>query len=146
MKYLAILVSGLLFTCGLLGLILSVVKIIKAISSAIQMEGRPGFYMVEAIDAILVSIVIFILAGGVYKLFSGDQNVLKNSSIFSKITNFKELKVMLWEAILLTLTVWCGLGFYFNPESNINYEKLILPVTILLLALALKLINSKNHT
>lgn len=112
----------------------------------VNMEGHPGIYVVEAIDSILISVVIFILAGGVYKLFAGDQNTFGNSMIFSKLTNFKELKVMLWEALLLTLTVWCSLDFYFSEEGSITYLKLILPGTILLLALSLKFITTKNNT
>lgn len=144
MKYLTIFISGLLFICGLFGLLLSVIKIVKAISQIIQNQRHPGFYLVEAIDAILLSIVIFILSGGIYKLFVGNENTFSGSLVFSKLTSFKELKVMLWEALLLTLTAWCVLGFYFSDEEAIGYEKLVVPGAILLLALGLKLINDKD--
>jgi uncharacterized membrane protein YqhA len=110
----------------------------------IQNQEHPGFYLVEAIDAILLSIVIFILSGGIYKLFVGNKNTFSSSLVFSKLTTFKELKVMLWEALLLTLTVWCVLGFYISPEKIIGYERLVVPGGILLLALALRLINDKD--
>ena len=146
MKYLTIFISGLLFICGLFGLIVSGLKIAKAVSLLIENQGHPGFYLMEAIDTILLSIVIFILSGGIYKLFVGDENTFSSSLIFSKLTNFKELKVMLWEALLLTLTVWCVLDFYFNKGDQVGYQKLILPVTIVLLALGLRLIKSEyNH-
>ena len=144
MKYLNILISGLLFLCGLLGLVLSLLKIVKAFILIFEPEGHPGFYLVEAIDAILISVVMFILAGGIYKLFSGNQNAFKESIVFANFSTFKGLKVMLWEAILLALTVQCALGFYFNNENDFTYEKLIFPVTILLLALSLKFINKGN--
>jgi len=144
MKYLTIFISALLFICGLFGLTLSVVKIIKAVTLSIQHQGHPGYYLVEAIDSILLSIVIFIMSGGIYKLFVGNENTFSESLVFSKLTSFKELKVMLWEALLLTLTVWCVLGFYFNPEDSISYEKLVVPATILMLALGLRFITNKK--
>ena len=144
MKYLTIFISGLLFICGLFGLVVSGLKIAKAVSLLIENQGHPGFYLMEAIDTILLSIVIFILSGGIYKLFVGNENTFSSSLVFSKLTNFKELKVMLWEALLLTLTVWCVLGFYFSREGTIGYEKLVVPGAILLLALALKLIKDKD--
>jgi hypothetical protein len=80
------------------------------------------------------------LSGGIFKLFVGDENTLKKSIVFANIKNFKDLKVLLWETLLLTLTVWCALGFFLKPAS-LSYELLIFPVTIVLLALALKLMK-----
>jgi len=39
--------------------------------------------------------------------------------------------------------VWCALGFFLNKD--LRYEQLILPVSIVLLALALKLMKGKKH-
>lgn len=54
-----------------------------------------------------------------------------------------DLKVLLWETLLLTLTVWFSLNFFAHPENS-TYEHLILPVSILLLALALKLVKPES--
>lgn len=143
MKYLIVLISALLFLCGFIGLVISVLKILKAITQFFEIDGHPGLYMVLAIDTILLSTVLFILAGGLYKLFSSNPNTFNNIPMFSNLT-FKSLKIMFWETLLLALTVHCTLTFYFIQENEIGYEKLIFPVTILLLALSLKFITKNN--
>lgn len=108
-------------------------------------QDSPGFYLVEVVDTILISVVVLILSI-VYKLMTGKENIFKESLIFSKITSFKDLKVMLWKALLLTLTVWCVLSFYFISREDVNAEQLVLPGAIFLLAAALKLISEKKMT
>jgi hypothetical protein len=44
---------------------------------------------------------------------------------------------------LLTLTVWCANSF-FLASSESQYEQLILPVSIVLLAVALNLVKGKK--
>ncbi len=107
-------------------------------------EGSAGGSVMESIDTFLFALVILILAGGIFKLFVGNQNTFKESTVFSKVNNFKDLKVLLWETILLTLTVWCALGFFIDSDQ-LSYEQLILPFTILLLALALSLVKKGEH-
>ena len=80
--------------------------------------------------------VVLILAAGIFNLFVGDKDTFQNSMVLSRIGDFKELKVLLWETMLLTLTVWCALSFFLDPV-DLSYEQLILPGSILLLALAL---------
>ena len=45
---------------------------------------------------------------------------------------------------MITLTVWCALGFFIDIDK-LRYEQLILPFTILLLALALYFIKKGEH-
>jgi len=144
-RFLALIISMLLMLCGILATVLGAKKIINAILIFAGFhEGKPGVDLIESIDTFLFSLVIFILAGGIFKLFVGDENTFKDSIVFSKITNFMDLKILLWETLLLTMTVWCSLGFFLKPEK-LSYELLILPVSIVLLAVALKLIKGNNH-
>ena|SRR6056297_884673 len=144
-RFLALIISILLMLCGILATVLGAKKIINAILIFAGVhEGKPGVYLIESIDTFLFSLVIFILAGGIFKLFVGDENTFKDSIVFSKITNFMDLKILLWETLLLTMTVWCSLGFFLKPEK-LSYELLILPVSIVLLAVALKLVKGNNH-
>ncbi len=145
-KYVALIVSTLLMVSGLLAVILGARKMIEAILIISGYhEGRPGVYIIESVDAFLFALVIFILAGGIFKLFVGNENTLKDNIVFSRIHSFLDLKVLLWETLLLTLTVWCSLDFFLKPEE-LSFELLILPASIVLLALALKLMKRNNHS
>jgi len=144
-KYLALCVSILLFFSGIITILLGgfrLVELILILNGVYEGE-KPGIYIIKSVDTLLFSLVILILAGGIYKLFVGNQDSFKESAVFSKLNSFLDLKVLLWETILLTLTVWCALTFFVDPK-NLNYEQLILPITIVLLALALKFIKNVN--
>ena len=144
-KYMALIVSILLMLSGVLTLIVGVKHIAEAVFIiAGYQEGKPGVYIIESVDTFLFALVIFILAGGIFKLFVGNENTLKESMVFSRINNFMDLKVLLWETLLLTLTVWCALGFFLQVET-LTYDLLIFPVAIVLLALALKLMKGNNQ-
>lgn len=142
LKYFAILISILTLLCGIIAIVLGSIHLIESIMAITGIhEGKPGIYLIEAVDTYLFALVILVLAGGVFKLFVGNEQTFKNSVVFSKINAFMHLKVLLWETILLTLTVWCALSFFVESE-DLKYEQLVLPVSILLLALALKFIKS----
>lgn len=53
-----------------------------------------GSSIISSIDTFLFALVILILAGGIFKLFVGDENTFNESAVFSKINNFKDLKVL----------------------------------------------------
>jgi len=140
-KYLALIVSLLLMISGILAIVLGAIRLVESILQMLGIhEGKAGIHLIESVDTLLFALVILVLAGGIFKLFTGNENTFKESAIFSKLNSFMDLKVLLWETLLLTLTVWCALSFFINPEIQ-KYEQLILPVTILLLALALKFIK-----
>ncbi|MCJ7759118.1 MAG: YqhA family protein, partial [Gillisia sp.] len=139
-KYLALVVSILLMISGIMAIALGTIRLIESILQIIGIhEGKPGIHLIESVDTLLFSLVILVLGGGIFKLFVGNENTFKKSAIFSKINSFMDLKVLLWETLLLTLTVWCALGFFLD-QDNLHFEQLILPITIVLLALALKLL------
>ena len=143
-KYLALIVSILLLISGILAISLGAIRLVEAILQLLGIhEGKPGIHLIESVDTLLFALVILVLAGGIFKLFIGNEHTFKESAIFSKLNSFMDLKVLLWETLLLTLTVWCALSFFVDPEMQ-NYEQLILPVSILLLALALKFIKDEK--
>lgn len=140
LKYLAMLVSALLLIVGVCCIFLGMTKIYHGLIILVGLEsGMPGLQFVESIDVLLFSIVILILAGGIFKIFVGDENTFKNSLVFSKLKGFRDLKVLLWETLLLTLTVYCTLDL-FEYSDEVTWENLILPISILLLAAALRIL------
>ena len=56
------------------------------------------------------------------------------------INNFKELKVLLWETILVTLVVFT-LTSIATDRSGLHWEMLILPGVVLILSLSLYLMR-----
>ncbi len=143
LKYFAIIISIFTLFCGVMAIVIGTIRLVESvlILTGIR-EGMAGIYLIEAVDTYLFSLVILVLGGGIFKLFVGNEHTFKDSAIFSKINDFMHLKVLLWETTLLTLTVWCALSFFVDPE-NLHYEQLILPVSILLLALALKFVKNR---
>jgi hypothetical protein len=143
LKYFALIISLMIMLSGFVAVVVGSMRLFKSIMELIGLQegdGRPGVHLIEAVDTYLFSLVILVLGGGIFKLFVGNENTFKGSAVFSKIKTFMDLKILLWETLLLTLTVWCALGFFSHPE-DLRYEQLILPVTIVLLALALKLMR-----
>ncbi|MFH6767200.1 YqhA family protein [Gaetbulibacter aquiaggeris] len=144
-RYLALIVSFFLMLNGILAIALGVKHLWETVLILFGNHDKgAGSSIITSIDTFLFALVILILAGGIFKLFVGNQNTFKESAVFSKLNNFKDLKVLLWETILLTLTVWCALGFFIDSDKLL-YEQLILPFTILLLALALNFIKKGEH-
>ncbi|MFH6767869.1 YqhA family protein [Gaetbulibacter aquiaggeris] len=145
LKSFAIVISILTLFCGIIAVVMGTIRLVKSILILLGLhQGLAGIYLIEAVDTYLFSLVILVLGGGIFKLFEGNENTFKDSAIFSKINGFMHLKILLWETILLTLTVWCALNFFVDSH-NLQYEQLILPISILLLSLALKFIKGKNH-
>ncbi len=143
LKYFALIISLMIMLSGFIAIVVGSMRLFEGIMQIIGLhegDNKPGIHLIEAVDTYLFSLVILVLGGGIFKLFVGNENTFKGSVVFSKIKTFMDLKVLLWETLLLTLTVWCALGFFAHPK-DLQYEQLILPVTIVLLALALKLIR-----
>lgn len=139
MKILAWLVSLLLLLAGVLAILIGVKKIYLSFVMFIAENERPGIYLIEGVDTLLFAIVILILSGGIYKLFIGNADTFKNNTILSKLNSFKDLKILLWETLMLTLTVWAALSYFHDDELEI--EQLVLPASILMLAFALRLLK-----
>lgn len=143
LKYFALIISLMILLSGFIAVIVGSMRLFTSIIELIGLhegDGTPGIHLIEAVDTYLFALVILVLGGGIFKLFVGDESTFEGSVVFSKIKTFMDLKVLLWETLLVTLTVWCSLSFFSHPE-DLRYEQLILPVTIVLLALALKLMK-----
>lgn len=143
LKYTALLISILISITGIIAIVIGSIRLIEGILviTGYHEEGKAGIYLIEAVDTYLFALVILVLGGGIFKLFVGNKDTFKESAVLSKINTFMDLKSLLWETLLLTLTVWCALSFFAEPDK-MQYEQLILPVTILLLALALKFMKA----
>jgi uncharacterized membrane protein YqhA len=86
--------------------------------------------------------VLFIFAHGVYTLFISDTSSTKNSGVLNWIQtpNIGHLKNVLGEVIVIILFVKF-LEVVFVNIDNLRWELLILPISIVLMALGLKILK-----
>jgi uncharacterized membrane protein YqhA len=108
-----------------------------------ESEGRPAVHILQGLDLFLVGLVFMIFALGIMKIFThynGDEAGVPN---WLKIKSFKELKVLLWETILVTLVVFTLTGIV-SHKGALGWETLILPLIILILTMGLFLMREKE--
>ena len=99
-------------------------------------------YLLKALDTFLIALVLFIFARGVYTLFISNKNNIENDDAVKwiRIPNIGHLKNVLAEVIIIILFV-IFLEVIFENIYNLKWEFIIIPVSILLLALGLKFLR-----
>ena len=100
----------------------------------------PGLHLAEALDAFLLALVSLIFGLGILKTFVHYQVDEARLPSWLHIHDFKELKVLLWETILVTLVV-----FSITFVSEVSLEMLILPGVILVLSLGLYFMKREDR-
>jgi uncharacterized membrane protein YqhA len=105
---------------------------------------RPGIHIAESLDSFLIGIVTFIIAAGVTKVFFlSEEDDVKFPS-WLNVRTFKDLKIILWEAILLTLVVvFLTVMAYVAEDGQISWSILVIPISILLLAVSLAVMKGE---
>lgn len=106
-------------------------------------------YIIKALDTFLIALVLFIFAHGVFTLFICGDNMEGIYMLdWIKTPNIGRLKSILGEVIVIILFVKF-LEIILVNLNNLNWNILILPTSIIMLALSLKILrlgneNSKN--
>ena len=103
-------------------------------------EHKPGLQILKGLDLFLVSIVFMILGLGILKIFVLSHVPFTDLPDWLNIKNFKELKILLWETILVTLVVFCLTGLV-STQDALTWNVLILPAVIFVLSLSLFLMK-----
>lgn len=109
-------------------------------------------YLIKSLDTFLIALVLFIFAHGVYTLFisngkATEEHTSKKGVLdWIKTPNIGHLKIVLAEVIVIILFVKF-LEIIFVNIDNLQWEIIILPISILFLALGLKFLglNGKEH-
>ncbi len=104
---------------------------------------RPGMSMLEALDSFMVAFVFLIFGLGIAKLFIFNEASDSDLPSWLNIHDFKELKILLWETILVALVIYALGDFVKNPPSS--WESLLQPLFILILTIALFFMRDKSH-
>ena len=103
-------------------------------------------YMIQAIDIFLIGLVLMIFAGGIYNLFirAPESDSTKINS-WVKIKSIAQLKRILIELVIVILFVKMLEGALAIEASGYQWENLVLPLGILMLALALKFMGLEKQ-
>lgn len=105
-------------------------------------------YLIKSLDTFLIALVLFIFAHGVYTLFISNKKYDDGNGVLKWIRtpNIGHLKNVLAEVIVIILFVKFLEVVFVNIDS-LKWEILILPASIVLLALGLKFLSlNKEET
>jgi len=79
-----------------------------------------GLYFLHSLDLFLIALVFLILSLGILKIFVHYKKDHVNLPPWLNIQTFKELKVLLWETILLTLVV-LSFGIIVEKRDHLDW-------------------------
>ncbi len=136
------LVSSLFFLIG--GAVMSVKGYMYYIQNGFMPneEFKAGFNVMNGLDAFMLAIIFMIFGLGIARLFLFDKTPDEQVPSWLRINDLKGLKVLIWEAILVTLVIF-SLHVLLTPEGH-SLNSLILPGAILILTLALFLMRRED--
>ena len=102
-------------------------------------------YLIKSLDTFLIALVLFIFAYGIYRLFISEKLPETEHSILEwiKIPNISYLKNILAEVIIIILFVKF-LEVAIVSLENLTWDILTLPISILMLAISLKLLGLRH--
>jgi uncharacterized membrane protein YqhA len=106
-------------------------------------EHRPGVQLLEGLDMFLISMVFFILAIGVLRIFVYTNHEDNDLPKWLQFRGFIDLKALLWESVIVTLVVFSFTQSIARTDTPIE-QALKLPLVILVLSVSL-LIVKKAH-
>src|SRR6478735_8523521 len=108
-------------------------------------SGEPiliGVYFMESLDRFLIAFVFMIFGLGIWKLFYVKEGQVVDLPAWLKIESFKDLKILFWETIMVTLVVFT-ISMVVNTTAekgaiidSLDWHALILPAIILILSLS----------
>ena len=129
-----IFINSVAFTIG--GIMLSIKGIRMLLNGELLTESRPGIYILESVDLFLLALVFLLFAIGIIKLFIPDahQSIKVRNLHWLKIDTFTDLKMLLWEAVLVTLVVFF-ITTFVHQQDHLDWTLIVLPISILLLAI-----------
>ena len=106
-------------------------------------EHRPGVYLLKGLDLFLVSMVFLIFALGIMRIFTHYHSNDENLPGWLRINDFKELKILLWETVIVTLVIFT-LTEIITSKQSLKPDALILPGVILILTVSLFLMKRND--
>jgi uncharacterized membrane protein YqhA len=102
-------------------------------------HNRPGLYLLEGLDNFMSALVFMIFGLGTARLFIFDELDNERLPRWLRLRDIKDLKILLWETILITMVIFCISHIWRNDLNSV--EILILPGVIFILSLSLYLVK-----
>lgn len=147
-RYVMVIVVIIMLVSSLFFLIGGTVMSVKAYIHFFQMglvpsqDFRAGFSVMNGLDAFMLSIIFMIFGLGIGRLFLFAGTPDEKVPSWLRFHDLKGLKVLVWEAILVTLVIFSLHGLLIPEGHSLN--TLILPGAILILTLSLFLMRRKE--
>jgi len=96
----------------------------------------------KSLDTFLIALALFIFAYGIFTLFISNKNDVESNGVLKwiNIPSIGHLKNILAEVIIIILFV-IFLEVIVENINNLKWEFLIIPISVLLLALGLKFLK-----
>jgi uncharacterized membrane protein YqhA len=104
---------------------------------------NPRLPLLDSLDSFLVALVFLIFSLGIAKIFIEYDRENDGLPSWLRIQDFKQLKVLLWESVLVTLVVMC-IGVIARRVERLTWEALVLPGIVLVLAIGLYLMRHQE--
>lgn len=152
-RYLALIINVFVIINTLGLIVLGVLRTIHAVTHLFeadklgQSDYRPAVEFGEAIDVFLIALVFLVFAIGINILFirPHDEKFLNTVPQWMRVKNFSELKFLLMEAIIATAFIMF-ISDFVSQIGALDWMFLVVPISILLLAISLKVLMWKeNH-
>lgn len=105
--------------------------------------GRPGIHFVESFDMFMIAFMFLIFSLGMMRIFTHYHIHDEKLPAWLRIDSFKELKILLWETILLTLVI-VTVSEVIKKLDHLTWEVLFLPGVILMLSLSLFIVRKED--
>jgi uncharacterized membrane protein YqhA len=106
-------------------------------------DSHPGLKLLHSLDYLFVAMVFLVLALGIGKLFFVGSKAAETMDLPSwlRVDNIAQLKVLLWETILVTLVITSLSELSAGLFEKVQVTALVTPTAILLLSIALFLVK-----
>jgi hypothetical protein len=130
-----LLINSIIFL--IMGAVECVYGYIEATQSGLRStaDPRPGGSFLEGLDNFVSVLVSMIFGLGLGQLFLLDEKSDRYVPKDFKVSSLKELKILLWETILVALVIFCTTNLFRSDVKS--WDILPFPILILVLSLAL---------
>ncbi len=147
LRYVFLIVSALSFLSCLYFIWVGIVETWHAFamvfaSAAGGEPSNPGLMLFEALDRFLISVLFYIFGVGMIQLFMPDLFQQAELPEWLNIKDIKELKILLWETVLVTLMV-LSVTELVSVKAGLTWNALILPAVIATLSVSLFFMRSR---
>lgn len=148
-KIVRIIVAGIVAIMLLNSLFFAGIAMYKTVHAYIQvfsggLEERPGIHIAESLDGFMLALFFIIFSVGIAKLFLPATHFFNQYKLlWLEIENFSQLKYIMWEVLLTTLFVFLTTKLLIS-ENELHWHLLIYPASILMVAVAYKLLKDKH--